>query len=543
MSTNVIEELESNAKTRGAYSTPMALAQFLVNWAIRSQNDFAIDISCGDGVFLEAIAHQLVFLGGDISAINRITGIEIDPATAKQAHDRVFNSFGLAPKIIPEGFFETLPSLSKGSYDAVVGNPPFVRYRHYIKRERDLGLQFLQEQGFRATKMTNAWVPFLIATIYLLKPKGRMAIVMPAELFQVSYANEIREYLLNDFGFVFVVAFSNLVFPDVEQEIVLLMGTKEEGEGLRLIEVKDESELVNIPQSRVPQIPVENSKEKWTQYFLNDEQRRVLRESINNPAIMRLGELCSVDVGVVTGRNEFFVISKDFALELEAEEHLSRIVTRTKNFQGLIFTKDDWKQNLSNNIPSYLLDINLDLELSESLLHHIDQGEQKGWQTGFKCRNREPWYKVPSVWVPDAFLFRQVGSFPKLVLNSAEATCTDTLHRVKFKEGVNKENVSSCFHNSLTFAFAEIFGRSYGGGVLELMPTEAEKLPLPIHSSTSKLLSEIDGLIRDGLSEDAINLCDERILIEQLGFDKKDVAVIRSSWHDLLRRRKSRKRR
>jgi len=150
---------------------------------------------------------------------------------------------------------------------------------------------------------------------------------------------------------------------------------------------------------------------------------------------------------------------------------------------------------------------------------------------------------VPSVWVPDAFLFRQIGSFPKLVLNSAEATCTDTLHRVKFKEGVNKENVSSCFHNSLTFAFAEIFGRSYGGGVLELMPTEAEKLPLPIHSSTSKLLSEIDGLIRDGLSEDAINLCDERILIEQLGFDKKDVAVIRSSWHDLLRRRKSRKRR
>lgn len=87
MDTNVLDELESNAEKRGAYSTPAALAQFLVNWAIRSQNDSAIDISCGDGVFLEAIAYRLVFLGGDISAIKQITGIEIDPATAKKAYD------------------------------------------------------------------------------------------------------------------------------------------------------------------------------------------------------------------------------------------------------------------------------------------------------------------------------------------------------------------------------------------------------------------------------------------------------------------------
>jgi hypothetical protein len=93
-------------------------------------------------------------------------------------------------------------------------------------------------------------------------------------------------------------------------------------------------------------------------------------------------------------------------------------------------------------------------------------------------------------------------------------------------------------------AFAEIFGRSYGGGVLELMPTEAEKLPIPIpKSEPSGLLSEMDELIRKGLPDKAIDLCDERILIEELGFKKDDISVIRGAWKNLSNRRKSRKRR
>ena len=531
-------------RMRGAYTTPDILAQFLVSWAIRNPSDLAIDPCCGDGVFLEAIANRLLFLGGEESAIHQITGVEIDPSTARQSHDRLFDRFQVAPKIIPKGFFATLPSLPKESYDAVVGNPPFVRYRHFFKDERELAWKFLQEQGFKASKLTNAWVPFLVAGIHLLKPKGRLAMIMPAELFQVSYAADIREYLLNRFGFVFVVTFNNLVFPDVEQEIVFLMGTKGEGKGLRLIEIKDESELAYLPQLRIPQIPVEDSKEKWTQYFLSDAQRRVLREALGNDAIRRLGQLCSVDVGVVTGGNDFFVLSKDVALQLEALEHLVPIVTRTKHLQGLDFTNNDWQENVSNNRPSYLLAIQPFFAIPRNLQQYIALGEQEGWHKHFKCRNRKPWYVVPSVWIPDAFLFRQVGSFPRLILNSAKATCTDTLHRVKFNEKKLEKITVSCFHNSLTFAFAEILGRSYGGGVLELMPTEAEKLPVPIVTSeTTNLLSEMDGLVREGLPDEVIDLGDRRILNEELGLKRRDITLIKSAWKDLSKRRKSRKRR
>ncbi len=533
-----------NDRMRGAYSTPDILAQFLVSWAIRNPSDLIIDPCCGDGVFLEAIANRLLFLGGNASAIKQITGVEIDPLIANESYDRLFKLFQVEPKIIPKGFFETLPSLQREYYDVVVGNPPFVRYRHYLKDERELALRFLQEEGFKASKMISVWVPFLVAAIHLLKPKGRLAMVMPAELFQVSYAADIREYLLNNFGFLFVVTFNNLVFPEVQQEIILLMGTKGEGKGLRLIEIKDESELAHVPHLKNPQIPIDDSKEKWTQYYLNDAQRKVLREGLDHDAIHKLEQFCSVDVGVVTGRNNFFLLPPKIALQLDAKNHLTPIVTRTKYLRGLNFTENDWQENVSNNHPSYLLEIKSEFEISNNLKQYILSGEDAGWNEGYKCRNRKLWYVVPSVWTPDAFLYRQIGSFPRLVLNSANVTCTDSLHRVKFKNKKLGKMIACCFHNSLTYAFSELFGRSYGGGVLELMPTEAEKLPIPISKSDStSLFSEIEGLLREGLLDEAIELVDIRVLNEELGFKKENITLIRSAWKDLSKRRKSRKRR
>lgn len=89
-----------------------------------------------------------------------------------------------------------------------------------------------------------------------------------------------------------------------------------------------------------------------------------------------------------------------------------------------------------------------------------------------------------------------------------------------------------CFHNSMTFAFAEILGRSYGGGVLELMPTEAEKLPIPV-TDCQELVDDVDGLIRKNLMDEAVALVDERVLHQELGFERNEIATIRSAWHDL----------
>ncbi len=540
-----------NAKAQGWYPTPEYIATFLVDWAIRNPQDEILEPCCGDGVFLEAIAERLTRITADSLNLNKVTGIEIDLPTANQSYSRMYDRFKMGPTIIPKGFFETLPLLSLEFYDVVIGNPPFVGYKYFFKEERERALAYLENQGFKPSKLTNAWVPFIVAAINLLKPGGRLAMVVPAGLFQVSYAAEIRDYLLNRFGYLYVYVFNNLVFPEVEQDIVLLLGTKGERKGLRLIEVKDEIDLSkqSPPTQFSAQMPVQDSKEKWTQYFLNDNQRTTLREAWeknSDNSLKKLGQVCSVDIGVVTGQNSFFVINKKTAedLGIDAQPHLAPIVARSRQLKGITFTDADWKANYEKGYPSVLLNVQDNCSISQNLQNYVDEGKGSGYNNGFKCSLRNCWYKVPSVWSPDAFLFRQIGSNARMILNSKKATCTDSLLRVKFYDKKNEHDIPFIFHNSLTLAFSEIFGRSYGGGVLELMPTEAEKLPIPIVSSVgSGLEKEMEQLIRAGSAEQAIDLCDEAILIQEIGLKSADVAIIKSIWQMLSNRRKVRKRR
>ncbi len=59
-------------------------------------------------------------------------------------------------------------------------------------------------------------------------------------------------------------------------------------------------------------------------------------------------------------------------------------------------------------------------------------------------------------------MLRQIHFAPRLTVNAAAATSTDTVHRVRLDPNVDPATLAAVFHNSATFAFAEIMGRSYG---------------------------------------------------------------------------------
>src|SRR5437588_7692967 len=116
-----------------------------------------------------------------------------------------------------------------------------------------------------------------------------------------------------------------------------------------------------------------------------------------------------------------------------------------------------------------------------------------------------------------AFMLRQVHSYPKIILNDADATCTDTIHRVRLRNGTPARTVAASFLNSLTFAFSEVIGRSYGGGVLELEPNEAEKLPLPLSGANMLNLDELDKLLRENNINAVLDITDRVLLQDGLG--------------------------
>lgn len=529
-------------KLRGGYYTPERIADFLVKWAVQAPGASVLEPSAGDGIFLRAAAARLVDLGGEAARVP-ITAIEVDGTAAQEAR-WALAPLGLADMVVEGDFFAFAEGHRSLRFDAVVGNPPFLRYHHFREEHREPAFRLMREAGLHPTRLTNSWVPFVVAASRLLADHGRLAMVLPAELLQVGYAAELRSFLSTEFARISVVAFDRLVFEDIQQEVVLLLAEKRPTAtpGIRVIELESAESLEDLDAEHDPPIKaMDHSSEKWTQYFLTAEELQALRAVRGSPSLTRLGALASVDVGVVTGNNDFFLVAAfDEFAEVGIDRFLAPIVTRSKQIRGLEFGGQDWHLSQLAGDARYLLTVGASDELPDELATYLETGVEAGVPLGYKCRIRKKWFVVPSTHDADGFLLRQIHSHPQLAVNMAGGSSTDTVHRVRFRLGTDSRALATGFHNSATFAFAEVMGRSYGGGVLELEPSEADGLPVPYHPSFRSDFDRVDRGLRDGNIEAVLDVADASVS-RLLGVPPDELAILRGGWRRLRARRVRRK--
>lgn len=543
----------SEAKLRGGYYTPPAIARFLADWAIRSAEEEALEPSCGDGELLEAAVCRLLTLGATPERVGtQVQGIEFYETEAQRARLRLQRGGVASETSLRVGDFFDYDGQEWGiinrRFDVVIGNPPFLRYHSFPEEQRARAFRIMRTAGLNPNRLTNSWVPFLIAASLRLKPNGRLAMVIPAELLQVKYAEETRAFLAKHFGAITILTFRRLVFPDIQQEVVLLLAEKQPGVegGIDVVELEDAADLAGYEvtlRERHHLKAIDHASEKWTQYYLDEDEIALLRQAKRHPNLLRFGQIGCVDVGVVTGNNAYFVLNSARIRERGLEGLTLPLAGRTAQLPGLILTAEEWQTQSDANVLCHLLNLPAvpAEELTNSAQRYVQAGEADAIHTGFKCRTRRRWYCVPSIWTPDAFLFRQIHHYPKLVTNHAGATSTDTIHRVRLHRPADSQQISACFLNSLTFAFAEVLGRSYGGGVLELEPNEAEHLPVPFFSDLSFDFAALDSLERVGNIEAILDITDRELLQNRLGFDESQVALFRRIWRKLSGRRVGRK--
>ena len=215
-----MKPIEGYNKLRGGYYTPKKIAEFIATWAIRTKNDEILEPSCGDGSFISAIADRLHEMGAsDQSIKHNVTGVELDKVEASKA-----SQYG--PNVVQSDFFTYYQKCIDGEkeFDVIVGNPPFIRYQNFEEEYRKVAFELMTKHGFQPNRLMNIWLPFLVLACKALKPDGRVGMVIPAELFQVDYAAEARLFLSNYFESLTLVTFKKLVFDDIQQEVILLLG-------------------------------------------------------------------------------------------------------------------------------------------------------------------------------------------------------------------------------------------------------------------------------------------------------------------------------
>lgn len=493
-------------KARGAFYTPPELTCFLAHWAIRSVDDRVLEPSCGDGAFLGSIGERFAELGAD-ALLDRLVGIEREADEAEKARDLAEGA-----RILTADFFDVDPS-SLPAVDAVIGNPPYIRYHGFFGEDRRKGLARARGQGVELTRLASSWAHFVVHSIGFLGPEGRLALVLPAELLHADYSQPVRDLLMTRFGSVVIVAFDRMVFRDAQVDAVLLLASNDDRRGLRVIRLPDERSLVTMDLGAYASRASSSPPARWSG-SVDFEAGTIYEDALVSGVSEPLGSIASVDIGYVTGANDFFVLSREeAAARMLPASVLTPTIRRPADVPGLVAGRDHTSQ---------LLDLAGKPEpTNKHLLAYLAEGEAAGIAGHYKCRVRRPWYAVPIPrHKPQAFLPYMNHHGPRLIVNDAGAWSSNLLHGVTLRPSAPPPRtlaVAMC--SSLTLLSAEIEGRAYGGGVLKLETKEAERLQVPHLSArlAERLAAEfnrVDALRTAGELEPAALIVDDLLALD-----------------------------
>lgn len=532
---------QTSQKLRGGYYTPQNLADYVTKWVLSKSPTAILEPSCGDGVFIQAVANN----GCDSNI--ELSCFELFDTEASKALARC-KLHNLANATVTEGDFLVWANdkLKKGKpiFDGVLGNPPFIRYQFLEKKFQEQAQLVFEQLDLKFTKHTNAWVPFLLSSLALLKQGGRMGMVIPSEISHVMHAQSLRSYLGHVCSKIVIIDPKEIWFEDTLQGAVIILAEKkqdldETSQGVGIVSVSGFEFLQDEPNvlfNDTVGINGETVEGKWTKATLDIDELKLIKRVIAHPDVRKFKDIAKVDVGIVTGANKYFLVDNESVKSYELERFAHPMFGRSQHCPGIIYDDQQHIENQKQGLPTNFLYIDEEYEdLSESVKSYIELGEAEEYHKRYKCRIRKPWFKVPSVYSTEIGMLKRCHDAPRLIHNKVGAYTTDTAYRVS-STVTSAENLVCSFLNPLTVITAELEGRFYGGGVLELVPSEIEKLHIPIVEGLEHNVDELNQLIKDGQIERVIRQQGSRIL-DKLGFTQEENEKLVEIWKKLRDRR------
>ncbi|MDQ2806530.1 MAG: N-6 DNA methylase [Chloroflexota bacterium] len=543
-----VHEVSSN-KLRGGFYTPAPLVDMCLDrvaalWG-PAENLRVLEPSAGDGVFLRRLArHPLA------TQIGSFTGLEIVEAEAAKcrslAQDTAF------PSTICTTSAVSWATIATDKFDVVVGNPPFVRFQFVSPNDVNATKQLGLAMGVSFRGVTNLWVPVLLGALHHLRAGGVMAVVVPAEVLTGLASGDARAWLLANFTDLQIDLFEPGSFPDVLQEIVIISGRKaNRAQGsLRSSTRLDFVEHLGVHVRHRWTHGLPHTSESWTRYLLTPDQLAALAAARKLSGVQRFGDVAKLEVSIVTGANDFFSVTAEECERFQLHQWTEPLLPRIRYADELVYAAADHARTAASGAKAWLLNFSAqrpDPRAVAGPARYLDIGELQGLDTRYKTALRSPWYRVPAVWSGTLLLSKRSHRFPRLVYNAAQVVTTDTIYRGSILPlYVGREmDLVAAFHNSLTLLTAEVEGRSFGGGVLELVPSEIARLTVPFPVDLTDAIPQLRQFARmTGTSATTQELLVEKtdsVLCDRLaGLTPDLMQLIQEARWSLLSRRLSR---
>ena len=521
----------------GAYYTPHPLPSILTEWALTPGRGTVLDPSYGGCAFLNA-ATKVLTSKGVLEPGRLVFGVDVDQLCLEY----VRSSGNLVEKnCIVRDFFALSPSDLHGApFQAVVGNPPYVRH-HWLKgTTRKAARTAIDNSGVALPARASTWAYFLIHALSFLAESGRLAMLVPEAILQADYAVSVREALTARFERVCLIHIRDRLFDHTDEAVVAVAASGYGNPGTLQVEAVEQAQhlaaVLNAAKGRRSSSRLTTVKGRP----VNSKVVQLLAELEQHTSVKKISDIATLRIGLVTGANSHFIRGVEDLKQLGVPRKAwLQVVSRTQWLPGLDFTEHDLQELVDAGERVFLVWPTPAQEDAPGVRRWIAKGIKAGVHQRFKCTIRTPWFRIPLPSAPDAFATCARLGAPLLVLNRAGCQCTNALHAIHWR-GNEFSPVTAAvgFLTSAVSTWAELHGRRYGGGVLKMEPGTWKQLPVPLVPGTEGAFDELNELIRCGCETQARALADDLVLGKRLGLPKKDIRRLQRAHAQLMSQRR-----
>ena len=492
-----LREEVSPDKLRGGFYTPEPLVRFCwtrIEELTRGAGKRSLTVlepSAGSGNFFRFLQGHSV--EERIRSVHAIELLGEESAKCKL----ILRDFTFDSKVVNGSILNG--SRPKGNeFDVSVGNPPYLRYQFIDQNDLDGINELTTEMNVQLKGVSNLWIPVLLAGLKPLKTGGAFAFVIPTEFLTGISAHVFREWVVENVSDLQLDFFPPESFPGVLQEVLVFSGIKKSPKS------KSSMQLIDNGNKKKWKHKLELGHHTWTHVYLPPNIWRDVEEA-KQIAFCPLIKVAKLSVSTVTGANQYFCIDDETLEKYSLHAWAKPLLPKSRFVSGLVSDNSTDTELKDEKAQRWLLDFStnpINPNSHPGMRKYLNQGEELGLHTRYKTRIRNNWYEVPVITPGKLLLSKRSHYFPRLIWNKFGHHTTDTIYSGSTLDGkdVTAKSLVGTFHNSLTLLTAELEGRSFGGGVLELVPSEVARLVVPnvkLSSSEFNQMNDISSTSRD----------------------------------------------
>jgi predicted RNA methylase len=440
----------------------------MLEWVLNQAPDRLIDPGCGSGRFAAAAIRRHREL--------RVVAIDLDPCATLLTR-AALAVLGARATTVLQADYTALDLPPIGGRTAFVGNPPYVRHHDLSPAAKAWAVSAGRQLQQGVSALSGLHVHFYLATALSARPGDVGCFVTSSEWLDVNYGAAVRHLLLDGLGgqSIHLIDPRAVPFEDAMATATIacfIVGSTPPT--IRLHSVAEPSELRDLNLGH----PVERTLLERTQRWGSVVSRRP-NEGPDSGDLARLGFIARVHRGLVTGSNEFFVLTRKRAGELGIAEWCRPAISSAEEILrsgGVI--RDRPERRLLLDVPA-----NVDRSAYPRLDAYLRRGEQPNGaepaiSQRYIPRHRRPWWYLGRITPPPIVASYMARQAPSFALNPNRLALLNIAHGIYPRENISPARLVAAL-NAIRDTFRGS-GRTYHGGLEKFEPREMESLLVPM---------------------------------------------------------------